>query len=98
MMNPEIVFYIIKLIVNGIVSFFAILLMSKMRSTAWVSIVCGFLSGYAGTVWEILIELGILSKGRIFFIGLPLESLLFLIVPAIFFTAGFILMITRKGL
>ena len=96
MMNPEILFYIIKLAVYGIVSFLAILLMSKMRDAAWMSVICGFLFNYAGTVCEILIELGILSKGKIHLFGIPLISLVSLLLPALFFMLGFIIMICRK--
>jgi ABC-type sugar transport system permease subunit len=96
MMNPDILFYIIKLAVYGIVTFLAILLMSKMRDAAWMSVICGFLFNYAGTVCDILIELGILSKGQIMIFGIPLLSLLCLVLPAAFFTAGFIIMLCRK--
>lgn len=96
MMNPEILFYIIKLAVYGIVTFLAILLMSKMRDAAWMSVICGFLFNYAGTVCEILIELGILSKGKIHLFGIPLISLVSLLLPALFFMLGFIIMLCRK--
>lgn len=96
MMNPEILFYIIKLAVYGIVTFLAILLMSKMQDAAWMSVICGFLFNYAGIVCDILIELGILSKGRINLFGIPLISLVCLVLPALFFILGFIIMLCRK--
>lgn len=95
-MNPEILFYIIKLVAYGIVTFLAILLMSKMRDAAWMSVIFGFLCNYAGTVCEILIELGILSKGKIELFGIPVLSLASMIVPAIFFIIGFIIMLARR--
>ena len=97
MMNPEILFYIIKLAVNGLVTFFAILLLSRMRSAAWMSIICGFLCSYAGTVWGILIELGILSETGIFLFRIPLSSLLNLCLPALFFIIGFIIMLSKNN-
>ena len=96
MMNPEVLFYITKLAVYGIVTFLAILLMSKMRDAAWMCVICGFLCNYAGTVLEILIELGILSKGKICLAGIPLLSLLSMLIPALFFILGFIIMLCRK--
>ena len=96
MMNPEILFYIIKLAVYGLVTFLAILLMSKLRDPAWMSVICGFLFNYAGTVCEILIELGILSKGRILLFGIPVISLACLVIPALFFMLGFIIMLCQR--
>ena len=97
MMSPQILFYIIELAVKGIVTFFAILLMSRMRSAAWMTLICGFLCSYAATVYKILIELGIFSAGSISVFGIPLSALLSLCVPALFFIIGFIILLSKKN-
>ncbi len=97
MMSPQILFYIIELAVKGIVTFFAILLMSRMHSAAWMTIICGFLCSYAATVYKILIELGIFSAGGLLIFGIPLSALLSLSVPALFFIIGFIILLSKKN-
>ena len=97
MMSPQILFYIIELAVKGIVTFFAILLMSRMRSAAWMSLICGFLCSYAATVYKILIELGIFSEGMLKLFGISVSSLLSLCVPALFFIVGFIILLSKKN-
>ena len=61
-MNPELLLFIIKLVIGGIVGFMAILLMSKTRDAAWMCMVGGFLLSYAALVFELMEHLGIFSK------------------------------------
>lgn len=96
MMTPQVLFFIIKLIVYGFVTFLSIFLMSKIRDSAWMSIICGFLCTYAEIVFEMLVELGVFTKGKVLFHGIPVIDLIFLVVPALFFTAGFVIMLLRK--
>jgi len=95
-MDSQILFYLIKLIVWGIVTFLSIFLMSKQRDSAWMSIICGFLFNYAGVVYSMLVELGILTNGKLSLFGIPVVSLFWLIVPALFFMTGFIIMLVRE--
>lgn len=95
-MNSEILFYIIKLVTGGIVAFLAIMLMSKTRDGAWMSMVCGFLFSYAAIVYDLMVYLGVLTTTGVMLFGLPLIPLLFSIVPSVFFIIAFIIMLTRK--
>lgn len=95
-MNSEILFYIIKLVVGGIVAFLAIMLMSKTRDGAWMSMVCGFLFTYASIVFDLMVSLGVLTTSKYLFLGIPVSSLVFTIVPAVFYIVAFIIMLLRK--
>lgn len=95
-MNSEILFYIIKLVLGGIVAFLAIMLMSKTRDGAWMSLVCGFLFQYASIVYDLMVTLGVLTTTGITLFGIPLISLLFSVIPAVFYSIAFLIMILRK--
>lgn len=95
MMEAEIIFYIIKLVLSGIAAFLAILLWSRTRDSAWMSLVAGAVTGYAGIVYEMLVKIGITGSGGAEVAGIPLASLLFAVVPSVFFIIAFILMIIR---
>ncbi|MCI1209162.1 MAG: hypothetical protein LKF96_06950 [Treponema sp.] len=95
MLQSEIVLYTIKLIFGGIVAFLAIMLWSKTKDAAWMSLVAGAVTSYAGIVYEMMIDLGIIVPGGIYIAGIPLATLLFTIVPSVFFIIAFILMIIR---
>lgn len=95
-MTPEILLFVIKLSIGGIVAFLAILLMSKNRDAAWMSIVAGFLFSYVATVLELLTKLKILSPSSITIFGIPIISFIFAIIPNIFFIIAFIIMLMKK--
>lgn len=95
-MNPEILLFIIKLITGGIVAFLAILLMSKTRDAAWMAMVGGFLLSYAVLVYELLIDLGVLTQTALQFLGIPVSALLCAVLPSLCFILAFILMLARK--
>lgn len=95
-MTPEILLFVIKLSIGGIVAFLAILLMSKNRDAAWMSIVAGFLFSYVATVLELLTKLKILSPSSITIFGIPINSFIFAIIPNIFFIIAFIIMLMKK--
>ena len=95
-MNPQILLFIIKLILGGLVAFLAILIMSKTRSPDWMMIVAGFLSSYAALVYDLLFELGVLASSSLLVFGIPLPTLIFATVPSLFFIAAFIFKLTKK--
>ena len=95
-MNPDILLFIIQLSVGAIVAFLAILLMSKTRDAAWMSMVGGFLCSYAAIVFELLVKLGVLSPTSIPVLGIPLSTLLSTTVPSLFFIIAFIIMLARR--
>ena len=95
-MDSNILFYIIKLVLGGLVAFFAILLMSKTRDAAWMTIVAGFLLSYISLVYNLLCELGVLATSHVTIYGIPLTSLLAVILPSICFIVAFIIMFFKR--
>lgn len=95
-MSPEILLFIIKLVLGGIVAFLAIFVMSKTRDASWMFLVAGFLLSYAALIFDLMIELGVLSQTKVCLFGIPLSSLLCAAVPSLFFIISFILKLTKK--
>jgi hypothetical protein len=95
-MDPKILLFIIKLISGGIVAFLAILLMSKKRSVAWSFMVSGFLLTYAALVYELLIELGVLTATKYALWNIPVSTLICVILPALCYITAFIIMLIRN--
>jgi hypothetical protein len=96
MQQPQIVLYIIKLTLGGFTAFLAIMLWSKTRDPAWMSLVVGAVISYAGIVFEMMVNLGLVSPGNMLIGGIPVLTLLFTGLPSIFFILAFILMLTRS--
>lgn len=95
-MEPRILLFIIKLVAGGIVAFLAILLMSKRRTVAWSFMVSGFLLSYAALVYDLLIELGVLTATKYGLWGLPVSTLLCAILPALCYIIAFIIMLAKR--
>ena len=95
-MDPHILLFIIKLATGGIVAFLAILLMSKKRSLAWSFMVSGFLLSYAALVYELLIELGVLTATKYGLWGIPISTLICVLLPALCYITAFIIMLAKK--
>ena len=96
-MEPKILLFIIKLVAGGIVAFLAILLMSKKRSAGWAFMVSGFLFSYASLVYELLIELGVLTATKYGLWGIPLSTLICVILPSVCYIAAFIIMLAKRN-
>lgn len=96
MMNPTILLFIIKLIFGALVAFLAILIMSKTRDAAWMSIVLGFILLYISIIYELMVLLGVFPKFNLQLFDLPLTDLLSIILPDLFFIIGFILKLIKK--
>lgn len=96
-MNPEILLYIIRLVLDGIIAFLAILLMSKNRDSSWMCLVTGFLLSYAALVFNLMIKLGIFTVSSICLFGIPLSTLLCEALPSLFFILAFILMLIKSN-
>ncbi|MCQ2587420.1 MAG: hypothetical protein MJ174_04830 [Treponema sp.] len=95
-MNSELILFIIQMVVQGIVSFLAILVMSKTRAPSWMFIVAGFLFFYVALIFELMIKLGVLTNITATLFGLPLLNLLSITIPGLFFIIGLILKLFRK--
>lgn len=95
-MTPDTLLFIIKLIADGILAFLAILLMSKTREGSWMAMTAGFILQYAAHVYDLLVNLGVLSHLEFTVFGIPLSSLLTTLLPSLCFIVAFILMICKK--
>lgn len=96
-MDPHILLFIIKLITGGIVAFLAILLMSKKRTAAWSFMVSGFLLNYAALVYELLIELGVLTATKYNLWEIPVSTLICAVLPALCYIIAFIIMLAKRN-
>ena len=97
MAQTELVVFILKLILGGISAFAAILLWSKTGESAWMCMIGGIVTGYAGTVYSLLVQLGILSVDRLRIGSIPFTSLFFAAVPSLFFIVAFFIMIAKSS-
>ncbi|MBQ1833822.1 MAG: hypothetical protein II563_09225 [Treponema sp.] len=96
MTQPQLILYIIKLVLGGLAAFFSIILWSRTRDPAWMSLVAGTVIGYAGIVYNMLLDFGVAATTTITVFGIPLTSLFFASVPSLLFIIAFILMIRRN--
>ena len=95
MPSSEILMFIIKLVLGGVAAFLAILLWSKTRDIAWMSLVAGTVTSYAGIVYEMMDSFGIFTSKGIEVYGIPLVELFFAVIPTFFYILAFIMMLAR---
>lgn len=87
--------YAIKLVLGGFAVFFALVLWSKTRDFAWMSLVAGVIISYSGIVYELLCSLGIIQPLAYSLWGIPVLTFVFALFPSLFFIFSFIIMIKR---
>ncbi|MGI5059244.1 hypothetical protein [Treponema pectinovorum] len=96
MLQSEIVFYVIKLVLGGVIAFLAISVWNRTRDVVWMALASGFIISYAALVYELLVKLGIAGNSEPNFFGISIVSLLFFIVPSVFFIVAFVLLILKS--
>lgn len=96
MVGSEIALYVAKLVLGAVTAFLAIMLWNKTRDAAWMSLVAGAVTGYAGLVYEMLEKIGIITGVGLSLFGINLSSWLFAIIPSLFFILAFILLLWRN--
>jgi hypothetical protein len=96
MQQNEIALYVVKLVLGGIAAFLAILLWSRTRDGAWMSLIAGTIISYAGIVYEILSVFGVIAGAGLSVAGTPLFKLLFAAIPLLFYIAAFVLMLKKS--
>ena len=92
----EIIYIVSRLFLGAVASFFAIILWSRTRDTAWMLIVIGTIAMYVETVYSILEMFGITEGFRVLVGSVPLAAIILPNLPAGFFIAAFLTMIMRK--
>ncbi len=95
-MNPQLLLFIIKLVLGGIAAFLAIFVMSKTRDASWMFLVAGFLFSYAALVVDLMVELGVFAADSVLVAGMPLVSLLSAVIPSVLFITAFIIRLCKK--
>lgn len=97
-MDSNILLFIIKMVIMGIVCFLAILIMSKTRASSWMFLVAGFLFSYIALILELMTTLGVLVTNTLVIpgLGIPLVDLLSTIIPSLCFLTSFILKLCNK--
>ncbi len=96
MQDSTVILYIIKLIFGSFASFFAILLWARTRNLPWMFIFLGTIFQYGSIVYNLLVFLGIIPELFSFLFGIPLFTLIFTVLPPIFFVIAFILLLMRS--
>jgi hypothetical protein len=98
----NLVYILSRLILGALAAFFAIMLWSKTRDPAWMLMVTGTITGYAGIVYSILGVFGI-TGGTAFPAEIPFPqgpvpaaALILANLPACCCIAAFLVMIARK--
>jgi hypothetical protein len=92
---------LIRLAIGAVGTFFAILLWSKSRDSAWVLVVIGTLVSYTEIIFTTLVNLKLVQPDVFFLFGLegfPLVQTVLVNLPMIFFTIAFIIVISRRRL
>ena len=96
MSQSEMILYAVKLILGGITALAAVMLYSKTKDGAWISLIAGFVSLYVAFVYELLQDLGISIPHEIYIMEIPLTALVLTVLPGLFFILAFAIMLTRK--
>lgn len=94
--DAQLILQIIKLVLGGFSTLFAILLISKTREFSLLSLILATVGMYAGLVYETLVKFGIIVNRFIFIGGIPFFDLFFTIIPSVFFVLALILFLIKK--
>ena len=99
MTETEIIFFIIKLLLGGVIAFLAIMLWSRTRDFSWMFLVLAAVTGYSSIVFDLLLRLGFVTSRNVLILGneIPLVQLVLAVIPSLFVIAAFILMLIKTG-
>jgi hypothetical protein len=92
----ELIYTSSRLFFGALAAFFAIVLWSKTRDTAWMLMVIGTIALYVEIVYSILKLFGIAEETGIIIGSMPLVSLILPNLSIIFFISAFMVMVVRK--
>jgi len=95
MESAELIAIIVKLGVGALAAFFAIMLWSMTRDSAWLFVIMGVILRYGEIMYSTFKLFGILTTETLFF-GIPLVTILLTNLPYAFFSVAFIIMIVRS--
>ena len=92
----EICYISSRLFFGALAAFFALVLWSKTRDTAWMLVVMGTLAAYIEIVYSVLDLAGVTESGRLAGGSLSLAAVVLPNLPMFFFIGGFTVMVVRK--
>jgi hypothetical protein len=92
----QLVYIIIRLVLEAVAVFFAVVLWSKTRDAAWMLVISGVIAAYAGTVYSVLKIFGITGRPDPAAASAPFAPLLLFNLPIVFFLAAFVIEVIRK--
>ena len=97
-MQSEMILQCIKLVLGGTAAFLAIMLWSKTRESAWMALIAGTVTSYAGILYDVLRVFGIAAfqNASLEIAGINLITLFFAVVPQLCYVIAFILALIRK--
>jgi hypothetical protein len=93
--SGQILFVTSRLILGALASFFAIMLWSKTRDTAWMLVVIGTIAGYVDIVYSILDLFGITRGDNLLIGSVPAAAIILPSLRISFFIAAFTIMVIR---
>lgn len=97
MTQAQMILYMIKLLFGGLAAFFAIMLWSKTKDSAWMCMVAAIVVRYAGFIYDMMCDLAIVIPMGMKIYGISITSIIFAVLPDIFFIIAFILMLCRSN-
>ena len=99
MSESEIIFFIIRLFLGGLIAFLAIVLWSRTRDFSWMFLVLAAVTGYSSIVFDLLLKLGFVTSRKVLILGneIPLVQLLLAVIPGLFVIIAFILMLIKTS-
>ena len=71
------------------------ILWNKTGDGAWISIAAGIIVQFAGSIYRLLVDFGILGLQNAVLFGLSVPQVLFEVVPLVFFITGLLILIKR---
>lgn len=86
----------VRLVAVALATFLAIVVWARTRDAAWMLIIVGIVAGYADILYSLLLEFGLAPDRGLSIGGIPVLSVIFPVLPWLFFSVGFWVMISRK--
>lgn len=83
---------------GSVATFLAILLWSRTRDIAWMFVIIGIIVAYGESVYLTLRAFGVVHAEFIVIHGVPVFEIVLANLPMLFFSVGFIVMISRRTL
>ena len=98
MVTDGLVLLLSRLAFGAVATFLAIVLWSNIRDTAWMFMMIGAIVNYGETVLTTLEFFGVVRIEWLPVYGISVFRIVFAVLPAVFFSVGFGVMVYRRRL